>query len=244
MANKERHMKGKIWSVKVFMILFFTVSAITLSQGVVHVQDIVKGLFSSKTETISERNYDFTSVEAQFDEPESIIDEETGVIDTRTKIDRKIPLFVRKNSWTDVFSVLSNAWISVVFYLIIAVVILYVLYKLMRKKVKQSEIEQDKQSITKENTDRTEKNKKVKQQFEQPLPKDTIRKTLVEWERTLPFHEQRRSYETMQQWLSRICRTRDIIPIYESVRYGEKTYKELDVEEIMKWVEGDGKVDT
>ena len=95
-------------------------------------------------------------------------------------------------------------------------------YKLMRKKVKKSEIEQDKQSITKENTDRTEKNKKVMHQFEQPLPKDTIRKTLVEWERTLPFHEQRRSYETMQQWLSRICRTRDIIPIYESVRYGEK----------------------
>lgn len=45
MANKERHMKVKIWSIRVFMILFFTVSAITLSQGVVHVQDIVKGLF-------------------------------------------------------------------------------------------------------------------------------------------------------------------------------------------------------
>ncbi|MED3397278.1 signal peptidase II [Bacillus wiedmannii] len=244
MANKERHMKGKIWSVKVFMILFFTVSAITLSQGVVHVQDIVKGLFSSKTETISERNYDFTSLDEQFDEPERIIDEETGVVDTRTKIDRKIPLFVRKNSWTDVFSVLSNSWVSVVFYVFIAVVILYAFYKLMRKKVTKSEIEQDKQSITKENTDRTEKNKKVKHQFEQPLPKDTIRKTLVEWERALPFHEQRRSYETMQQWLSRISRTRNITSLYESVRYGEKTYTELDVEKIMKWVEGDGKVDT
>lgn len=241
MANKERHMKVKIWSIRVFMILFFTVSAITLSQGVVHVQDIVKGLFSSKTETISERNYDFTSLDEQFDEPERIIDEETGVVDTRTKIDRKIPLFVRKNSWTDVFSVLSNSWISVVFYVIIAVVILYAFYKLMRKKVMNSEIEQDKQSITKENTDRTEKNKKVKHQFEQPLPKDKIRQTLVEWERTLPFHEQRRSYETMQQWLSRIFRTRDIIPIYESVRYGEKTYTELDVEKTVRWIERDGK---
>ncbi|MGE1108674.1 signal peptidase II [Bacillus wiedmannii] len=241
MANKERHMKVKIWSVRVFMILFFTVSAITLSQGVVHVQDIVKGLFSSKTKTISERNYDFTSLDEQFDEPERIIDEETGVVDTRTKIDREIPLFVRKNSWTDVFSVLSNSWISVVFYVIIAVVILYAFYKLMRKKVTKSEIEQDKQSITKENTDRTEKNKKVMRQFEQSLPKDTIRKTLVEWERTLPFHEQRRSYETMQQWLKRICRTRDIIPIYESVRYGEKTYTELDIEKTVRWIERDGK---
>ena len=83
----------------------------------------------------------------------------------------------------------------------------------------------------------------MKHQLEQPLPPNTIRKTLVEWERTLPFHEQRRSYETIQQWLKRICRTRDIIPLYESVRYGEKTYTDLEVEEIMKWVEGDGKVD-
>ncbi|HDR8094031.1 TPA: signal peptidase II [Bacillus cereus] len=241
MANKERHVKVKLWSVRVLILLFFTVSAITLSQGVVHVQDIVNGLFSSKTETISERNYDFTSVDAQFDEPERIIDEEIGVVDTRTKIYREIPLFVRKNSWTDVFSVLSNAWISVVFYVIIALVILYAFYKLMRKKVTKSEIEQDKQSITKENTDRTEKNKKVKHQFEQPLPKDTIRKTLVEWEITLPFHEQRRSYETMQQWLTRICRTRDIISIYESVRYGEKTYTDLDVEKTVRWIERDGK---
>ncbi|MED1612390.1 signal peptidase II [Bacillus paranthracis] len=243
MANKKRHMKVKLWGVRTLIILFFAISAITLSQGVVYVQDIVKGLFSSKTEIISERNYDFTSVDAQFDEPERIIDEETGVVDTRTKIDREIPLFVRKNSWTDVFSVLSNSWISVIFYVIIAVVILYAVYKLMRKKVTKSEIEQDKQSITKENTDRTEKNKKVMHQFEQQLPKDTIRKTLVEWERTLPFHEQRRSYETMQQWLKRISRTRNITSLYESVRYGEKTYTELDVEKIMKWVEGDGKVD-
>ncbi|GAB6465643.1 hypothetical protein bcgnr5384_14960 [Bacillus cereus] len=45
----------------------------------------------------------------------------------------------------------------------------------------------------------------------------------------------------MQQWLSRICRTRDIIPIYESVRYGEKTYTELDVEKTVRWIERDGK---
>jgi len=103
MANKERHIKVKIWSIRVFMILFFTVSAITLSQGVVHVQDIVKERFSSKTKIISERNYDFTSINEQFDEPERIIEEETRVVDTRTKIDRKIPLFKQGNSWNDVF---------------------------------------------------------------------------------------------------------------------------------------------
>ncbi|MCU5518334.1 hypothetical protein COL68_08525 [Bacillus wiedmannii] len=243
MVNKARHMKVKLWSVRVLMLLFFTVSAITLSQGVVYVQDIVKERFFNKTETMLERNYDFTSINEQFDEPERIIDEETGVVDTRTKIDRKIPLFKRENSWSDVLSMLSNSWISIVFYVVIAGVIIYFLYKSVRKKLTKPEIEQEKKSVTKENTVRTENNKKVIHQLEQSLPTDTIRKTLVEWERTLPFHEQRRSYETMQQWLKRISRTRNITSLYESVRYGEKTYTDLDVEKIMKWVEGDGKVD-
>ncbi|MDW3036317.1 MULTISPECIES: signal peptidase II [Bacillus cereus group] len=241
MVNKARHMKVELWSVRALIILFFAISAITLSQGVVYVQDIVKERFFNKTETMLERNYDFTSINEQFDEPERIIDEETGVVDTRTKINRKIPLFKRENSWSDV---LSNSWISIVFYVMIAGIIIYFLYKSVRKKVTKPEIEQEKKSVTKENMVKTENNKKVIHQLEQPLPPDTIRKTLVEWERTLPFHEQRRSYETMQQWLKRICRTRDIIPLYESVRYGEKTYTDLDVEEIMKWVEGDGKGDT
>ncbi|PFP60954.1 hypothetical protein COK00_20335 [Bacillus cereus] len=243
MVNKARHMKVKLWSVRALIILFFAISAITLSQGVVYVQDIVKERFFNKTETMLERNYDFTSINEQFDEPERIIDEETGVVDTRTKINRKIPLFKRENSWSDVLSVLSNSWISIVFYVMIAGIIIYFLYKSVRKKLTKPEIEQEKKSVTKENTVRTENNKKVINQSEQPLPTDTIRKTLVEWERTLPFHEQRRSYETMQQWLKRISRTRNITSLYESVRYGEKTYTELDVEKIMKWVEGDGNVD-
>nr|WP_250702585.1 hypothetical protein [Bacillus cereus] len=115
---------------------------------------------------------------------------------------------------------------------------------ILGKKLTKTEIVQEKESITKQTAVRSIKNEKVIHQLEQPLPTDKIRKTLVEWERTLPFHEQRRSYETMQQWLKRICRTRDIISLYESVRYGEKTYTDLDVKEIMKWVEGDGKVDT
>lgn len=240
MANKERHMKVKIWSIRVFMILFFTVSAITLSQGVVHVQDIVKERFFSekKTGKIYKETIGAEKVE---DYGTPLEEEKVGDNGERTTTGKKFKGFEKKSSWGDMFSVLSNSWISVVFYVIIALVILYAFYKLMRKKVMNSEIEQDKQSITKENTDRTEKNKKVKHQFEQPLPKDKIRQTLVEWERTLPFHEQRRSYETMQQWLSRICRTRDIIPIYESVRYGEKTYTEFDVEKTVRWIERDGK---
>ncbi|OOZ80686.1 hypothetical protein BHL35_12305 [Bacillus cereus] len=241
MVNKARHMKVKLWSVRVLMLFFFTVSAITLSQGVVYVQNIVKERFFSEKK--SEKNYKETINYGDTEDYGTLL-EEKKVRDNgeRTTTGKKFKGFEKESSWGHIFSILSNSWISIVFYVVIAGIIIYFLYKSVRKKVTKSEIEQDKQSITKENTDRTEKNKKVMHQFEQPLPKDTIRKTLVEWERTLPFHEQRRSYETMQQWLSRICRTRDIIPIYESVRYGEKTYTELEVEKTVQWIERDGKV--
>ncbi|OQR57100.1 hypothetical protein CDB3_09310 [Bacillus sp. CDB3] len=48
MLNKKRHMKVKFWSVRALIILFFAISAISLSQGVVHVQDIVKERFFSE----------------------------------------------------------------------------------------------------------------------------------------------------------------------------------------------------
>ncbi|MCU4989642.1 signal peptidase II [Bacillus cereus] len=243
MVNKARHMKVKLWSVRVLMLLFFTVSAITLSQGVVHVQGIVKERFFSEKK--SEKNYKETINYGDTEGYGTPLEEKkVGDNGERTTTGEKFKGFEKESSWEHVFSVLSNSWISIVFYVVIVGVIIYFLYKSVRKKLMKPEIEQEKKSVTKENTVRTENNKKVIHQLEQPLPTDTIRKTLVEWESTLPFHEQRRSYETMQQWLKRISRTRNITSLYESVRYGEKTYTELDVEKIMKWVEGDGKVDT
>ncbi|KMN43251.1 hypothetical protein [Bacillus sp. LK2] len=242
MFNKKRHMKVKFWGVRALIILFFAFSSITLSQGVVHLQDIVKERFFSETKP--EKIYNDTSKDEQFDDSARFKDdEEKGDTGIRTKTNRKFPVFERESSWGDVFSALSNSWITIAFYVTITVVIIYFLYKSIRKRLTKTEIEQEKQSVKKENTVRTVKNEKVIHQSEQSLPTDLIRKRLIEWERTLPFHEQRRSYETMQQWLKRICRTRDIIPIYESVRYGEKTYTELEVEKIIRWIEGDGKLD-
>ncbi|MDQ4480724.1 signal peptidase II [Bacillus cereus] len=243
MVNKAPHMKVKLWSVRALIIFFFAISAITLSRGVLHVQSIVKERFftEKKSEKVYKETINYGDTE---DYGTPIEEKKVGDNGERTTTGKKFKGFEKESSWGHVFSVLSNSWISIVFYVMIAGGIIYFLYKSVRKKLTKSEIEQDKQPITNEETDRSEKNKKVKHQLKQPLPTDKIRKTLVEWERTLPFHEQRRSYETIQQWLKRICRTRDIISLYESVRYGEKTYTDLDVEKIMKWVEGDEKVDT
>ena len=60
------------------------------------------------------------------------------------------------------------------FYVVITVVIIYFLYKSVRKKLTKSEMEQEKQSVTKYGKDRKER--KVRHQLEQPLPTDTIRK--------------------------------------------------------------------
>lgn len=48
MVNKAPHMKVKLWSVRALIIFFFAISAITLSRGVVHVQSIVKNVFTEK----------------------------------------------------------------------------------------------------------------------------------------------------------------------------------------------------
>ncbi|EEL93053.1 TPA: signal peptidase II [Bacillus nitratireducens] len=240
MLNKKRHMKVKFWSVRVLILLFFVVSAITLSQGIVHVQDIVKERFFSEKkpkeiykETINNENNE--------DYGRPLEETKVGDNGNRTTTGKKFKGFERESSWGDVFSMLSSSWISIAFYVIIVMSIIYSIYKYIRKRLTKTEIIQEKESVTKQTVVRTIKDEKIIDQSEKSLPTDTIRKTLVEWERTLPFHEQRRSYETMQQWLSRICRTRDIIPIYESVRYGEKTYTELDVKKTMRWIERDGK---
>ncbi|WP_336991977.1 signal peptidase II [Bacillus toyonensis] len=240
MVNKKRHMKVKLWSVRTLIILFFAISAITLSQGVVYVQDIVKERFFSekKPEKIYKETINYGDTEG-YGTP--LEEKKVGDNGERTTTGKKFKGFEKESSWRNVFSVLSNSWISIVFYVVIAVVIIYFLYKSIRKKLTKSEIEQEKQSVTKEDTVRNVKNEKVIHRSEHSLPTDKIRKSLVKRERTLPFHEQRRSYETMQQWLERICRSRDIIPLYESVRYGEKAYTELDIEKTIQWIERDGK---
>lgn len=180
MVNKKRHMKVKLWSVRTLIILFFAISAITLSQGIVYVQDIVKERFFSKTKTISERNYDFTSIGENFDDSKIDEDEYEEVKDTgiRTKTGKNLQPFERESLWSDVLSVLSNVWITIVFYVIIAILIIYAIYKYIRNKLMRTEIVQEKESITKQTAVRSIKNEKVIHQLERPLPTDKIKKNV------------------------------------------------------------------
>ena len=101
MFNKKRHMKVKFWSVRALLILFFAISAITLSQGVVHLQDIVKERFFSETKP--EKIYNDTSKDEQFDDSARFMDEEKGDTGIRTKTNRNFPVFERESSWGTYF---------------------------------------------------------------------------------------------------------------------------------------------
>ncbi|WP_020062951.1 hypothetical protein [Bacillus sp. 123MFChir2] len=63
-----------------------------------------------------------------------------------------------------------------------------------------------------------------------------IRLELMKWEKNLPKHNRRKSYETVQRWLLRLNKPTNIIPIYERVRYGEKEYSASELELVRRWV--------
>ena len=110
-------MKVKLWSVRTLIILFFAISAITLSQGIVYVQDIVKERFSVRLRQYRKEIMTFTSIGENFDDSKIDEDEYEEVKDTgiRTKTGKKFQPFERESLWSDVLSVLSNVWITIVF---------------------------------------------------------------------------------------------------------------------------------
>ncbi|PGZ95564.1 hypothetical protein COE51_19700 [Bacillus pseudomycoides] len=113
---------------------------------------------------------------------------------------------------------------------IIIVLAIVVLYR-WKRRVGKSEKE-----VVKMNNEQKMEEITVQQTFSL-LPANKIRAAVARWERTLPQYEQRRRFETIQQWLFRIKKNRDIISIYEDVRYGYRDASSEDVEEVKKWTE-------
>ncbi|WP_020062518.1 hypothetical protein [Bacillus sp. 123MFChir2] len=49
--------------------------------------------------------------------------------------------------------------------------------------------------------------------IQQVLPDNKIRAAVAQWERALPQHEPHRPFETIQQWLFRLRKSKDIVSI-------------------------------
>lgn len=110
------------------------------------------------------------------------------------------------------------------------VIVIIVLYRLKRKRG-ESEAEIVKMSSEPQGEEAT-----IQQTFSS-LPENKIRAAVVQWERTLPQNEHRRAFETIQQWLFRVRKSKDIVSIYEDVRYGNRDVSSEEVEKVKKWTE-------
>ncbi|MEH7463311.1 DUF4129 domain-containing protein [Bacillus thuringiensis] len=110
------------------------------------------------------------------------------------------------------------------------VIVIIVLYRLKRKRGK-SEAEIVKMCSELKGEEATI------QQILSSMPENKIRAAVARWERALPQYEQRRPFETIQQWLFRVRKSKDIVSIYEDVRYGHRDFSSEDVEKVKKWTE-------
>ncbi|QTC40685.1 hypothetical protein I7V34_16195 [Bacillus sp. V3] len=63
-----------------------------------------------------------------------------------------------------------------------------------------------------------------------------IRRMLIDWERHLHTLNRKRSHETIHEWFRRINGPAEIIPIYEKVRYGGKTFTHEEVQLLKKFL--------
>ncbi|MCM3735421.1 hypothetical protein M3215_06215 [Bacillus cytotoxicus] len=122
----------------------------------------------------------------------------------------------------------KKSWITIL--IITATIILAFLY-FKKKKVTKSI--SNVRSIQKPHTETTTKTDETNHDIRSIH--NEIRQELIKWENNLPKHNRRKPYETVQQWLLRLNKPANIIPIYEKVRYGEKEYSASDLELVKLW---------
>ncbi|PEA06997.1 hypothetical protein CN425_19005 [Bacillus cereus] len=236
MKNKKPFLKMKVWYIQVAMLLFFAISAIALSNGVVQVQTIVKEHLLKKQKQYPP-NYNPIEEEEEGEHEGTLDKEAEPVYEPTKKLKHKIKIIEKKDKDNFILSVLANPWVQITCYVVIGGVIVFVIYTFIRKKNRKKVGNEQTDTDQKPHVDHIQvKHKKVQQPSSLSLPTDPVRRKLIEWEQSLPVHEKRRPYESIQMWLDRICRSRGIIPIYESVRYGNQSATELDIEKTVQWI--------
>lgn len=107
-----------------------------MSTSVVHIQKVIKEQYFKKS---PKKEYKETIREfKETDLPETPMDE-VEYIDTeqKTHTNRKIKITEEKNFLNSIILLLSNSWITVVFYLICILIIVCFIYKYVRKQIRK-----------------------------------------------------------------------------------------------------------
>ncbi|PGZ97393.1 hypothetical protein COE51_13925 [Bacillus pseudomycoides] len=123
---------------------------------------------------------------------------------------------------------------SIIIYSCITIIILLIVWRIYKSRRNKKQLQQgtiDEGKIPPQST--PSPSAKIKTDW---LPNNPIRAELVTWERQLPLSKQRRSYETIQQWFTRIGCSNEIVGLYEKTRYGDFAFTSDDKQFIHEWI--------
>jgi hypothetical protein len=121
-------------------------------------------------------------------------------------------------------------------FMILAVVFLFWYLRYMKKKRKEKE-----ERLPDTDLNRHAVKSYAIQEEDRPytlseVKLNEIRQMLIDWESHLNFLNKKRSHETIQEWFRRIKGPIEIIPIYEKVRYGGKSYTHQELQLLEKFL--------
>jgi hypothetical protein len=147
------------------------------------------------------------------------------------EIKENLPVNQKRESKLSNDSNISDMLILFIIVFILLCIISFIFFKKKKKKIQSIFPIEESQKLSK--TRKTNK-KETNSNKQSLLPNEQISIMLIEWEKQLPKAQQRRSYETIQQWFERIGKNHEIVPFYEKVRYGKKQILNEEIELVRK----------
>lgn len=163
---------------------------------------------------------------------------EMTVLEDKVGVDEGIPVLLLFKDKITPFITASPGNVNkiVTFYLPLIILLLLITYffiKHSRKKRKKSNqnryeiVEAKKQPVTLKNKGENDVPSSTKgKKIATNIQINETRRLLQKWEARLSVGETKKEAETINEWFARINGPMEIIPIYEKVRYGEKTCTE------------------
>jgi LPXTG-motif cell wall-anchored protein len=208
-----------------WIVIIATTLALILAYGILFTQQMIKANISQKT--YSHFEFDPHAIEGTLnDNPDK-----SGL--GKFRINEHIPLNKHKKTKHSNHSN-QNAMLALfIIVFILLGTILFIFFK--KKKKKNQSIFPIEESRKLSKTSKTNK-KETNLNKQSLLPTEQIRIMLIEWEKQLPKSQQRKSYETIQQWFERIGKNHEIVPFYEKVRYGKKQILNEEIELVRKFL--------
>ncbi|MEI4801554.1 hypothetical protein WAZ07_09475 [Bacillus sp. FJAT-51639] len=225
------------WGAARFRLIFVCITIIaacTLSQGALYSREKMKEAMKSNSIDIVEGFTDWVDGEGKPYKTSSVGDE----ADDPSRHGRWFEDEVYQGAKGTLIPNLQPGKTSdiqnIITYICITIIILITIWRIYRSRKNQKQLPQDtideKKPLSKSGP---LSSAKIKNDL---LPHHPIRAELVKWERQLPGAKQRRSYETIQQWFTRIGCSYEIVGLYEKIRYGDFAFTSDEQQFIRDWV--------